>query len=128
MFVRDEKMNAKKLKKFKDILIEEKEKTLDGLMKGDETYKALKEDTHGDVVDIAFHSYETQFLLGLNQKEKEKIDAIDAALKRIENGVYGKCIDCGEEIMEERLLVLPYSTRCVACRTKFEEKQRRKRP
>ena len=120
-------MNAKKLKKFKDILTAEKEKTIDELTKGDETYNALKEDTHGDVVDIAFHSYETQFLLGLNQKEKEKIEMLDAALRRIEAGTFGKCIDCNEEITEERLTALPHSTRCLNCRTKFEEKQRRKR-
>ncbi len=120
-------MNAKKLKKYKEILIEEKNKTLYEITKGDETYNALKDDTHGDIVDVAFNAYETQFLLGLSQKEKEKIEMIDAALKRIENGTYGKCIDCNEDINEERLMALPYSTRCMTCRTKFEEKQRRKR-
>lgn len=120
-------MNAKKLKKFKDALIEEKERTLDEINKGDETYNALRQDVHGDVVDVAFHAYETQFLLGLSQKEKEKIELIDAALKRIENGTYGKCIDCGEEITEKRLTALPYSVRCLDCKTKFEEKQRRKK-
>ncbi len=120
-------MTAKKMKKFKDMLIAEKEQTLEELTKGDETYNALQNDTHGDVADIAFHAYETQFLLGLSQKEKERIELINAALKRIDDGNYGKCIECGEDISEERLTALPYSVRCMGCKTKFEERQRRKK-
>ncbi len=120
-------MNAKKIKKFKDMLIAQKEQTMEELRKGDETYNALENDGHGDTADVAFHAYETQFLLGLSQKEKEKVEVIDNALKRIENGTYGKCVDCGEEISEERLTALPYSIRCLGCKTKYEDKQRRKR-
>ena len=46
---------------------------------------------------------------------QEEIAAIDAALKRIENKVYGQCLSCGELISEERLDAVPYATRCREC-------------
>ena len=49
-------MNSKKLKKFKDLLLEEKRNTLDELLSGNETYEALKQETHGDMADIAFQT------------------------------------------------------------------------
>ncbi len=120
-------MTAKKLKKFKDLLLEEKRKTLDELLTGNETYEALKDDSHGDMVDIAFQAYEKQNLMNFSQKEKDKLDMLNNALKRIDDGTYGKCIDCKEEINEERLTALPYTLRCVNCMSKYEDKKRREK-
>ncbi|MEX3007224.1 TraR/DksA family transcriptional regulator [Hoeflea sp. TYP-13] len=54
--------------------------------------------------------FELQGLAG-----QEEVAAIDAALKRIENGVYGQCLKCGEPISEERLDAVPYATLCRNC-------------
>ncbi|GKX33913.1 MAG: dimethylmenaquinone methyltransferase [Rhizobiaceae bacterium MnEN-MB40S] len=51
-----------------------------------------------------------------NEDQKE-VRAIDAALQRIENGVFGICMECGEEISKERLDAVPYTTRCRNCMT-----------
>ena len=67
-------MNAKKLKKFKDLILEEKRKTLDELLSGNETYEALKQEAHGDMADIAFQTYEKQSLVNSSQKDKDKLD------------------------------------------------------
>lgn len=40
---------------------------------------------------------------------------IDAALKRLEGGTYGECLDCGEAIATARLEANPTATRCVRC-------------
>jgi len=44
-----------------------------------------------------------------------EIAEIDAALQRIENGVYGTCITCGDNINSARLEARPASTECVDC-------------
>jgi DnaK suppressor protein len=44
-----------------------------------------------------------------------RIKMIDAALKRIDDGDYGYCVECGEEIAEGRLEADPAAPRCVAC-------------
>lgn len=120
-------MTAKKLKKFKDLILEDRNRTLDELLSGNETYESLKEEAYGDMADIAFQAYEKQNLVNFSQKEKNKLDMLNNALKRIEDGTYGKCIDCKEEISEERLTAIPYTLRCVNCMTKYEEKKRREK-
>lgn len=45
---------------------------------------------------------------------------IDDALNRLEEGTYGICIDCGEEISEGRLKVVPFATHCVKCQERNE--------
>lgn len=120
-------MNAKKLKKYKELILSEKNRTLDELLSGNENYENLKEEAHGDIADVAFQSYEKQLLIGFSQKEKDKLEMLNAALKRIEEGHYGQCIDCKSDITEERLNAIPYALRCVNCMAKFEDKKRREK-
>ncbi len=94
-------MNVKKMSKFKDLIVAEKEKTLAGLMNDNEIYNTLKDEgSHGDLADVAFQAYEKQLLIGAHQKEKDKLEVLNSALKRIEDGTYGKCFDCKEDISE----------------------------
>lgn len=46
---------------------------------------------------------------------ESEISMITAALKRIENGVYGKCLSCGGAISEARLVAVPYAINCRNC-------------
>lgn len=119
-------MDAKKLKKFKEILLQEKENTLKELLHESEIYDSLKEESSGDVADIAFQAYEKNLLIGISQKEKEKLERINAALKRIDDESYGVCLGCGCDIEEKRLVALPWALRCVTCTTQFEEEKRKK--
>ncbi len=48
-------------------------------------------------------------------------DDIETALKSIEEGTYGICKYCGNEIEEKRLLIRPFSSSCVACKTKLQQ-------
>jgi len=56
----------------------------------------------------------------LETSREDLLYAIDEALERIAEGTYGTCVDCGAEIPEERLKVLPYAIRCVPCAEKQE--------
>lgn len=47
---------------------------------------------------------------------------IEAALARIEDGTYGRCIDCGKEIPEGRLEIKPEAARCLEDQAKFERR------
>jgi len=53
---------------------------------------------------------------------KESLAAVEGALKRIKDGTYGVCKNCGNKIPEERLAVMPTASLCVDC----EEKLRRR--
>ena len=56
----------------------------------------------------------------LNEHELVELQAIEDALKRIQEGVYGLCLSCGVPIPQERLHAAPQALRCVACQTTFE--------
>ncbi len=51
----------------------------------------------------------------LGEAERHELRRIDAALARMEEGTYGACADCGEEIEPKRLRALPHALRCQGC-------------
>lgn len=52
---------------------------------------------------------------------REDLQKIDEALRKLEEGTYGICEDCGEEISEQRLKILPYAIYCIDCKEKREK-------
>ena len=63
----------------------------------------------------------------LIQMKAETLNKIDEALRRLEEGTYGYCFECGEEISEKRLRALPFAVRCKDCEEAREVKQQRDR-
>lgn len=57
----------------------------------------------------------------MNEHEIAELNAIEAALERLAQGLYGRCQDCGVEIPEARLQAYPTALRCVACQTLAEK-------
>jgi DnaK suppressor protein len=57
----------------------------------------------------------------------ETLNRIDEALRRLEEGTFGYCFECGEEINEKRLRALPFAVRCKDCEAAREVKQQRER-
>jgi DnaK suppressor protein len=51
-------------------------------------------------------------------------DEVLAALARLEDNSYGKCVDCGHEIPEGRLDARPDASRCVGCQAKWAKRHR----
>lgn len=54
-------------------------------------------------------------LMTLAESLRESLDEVEAALERIEDGTYGKCIRCGENIPDVRLDILPAAPYCLDC-------------
>lgn len=53
--------------------------------------------------------------------EREEYKRIQQALEKIEDGTYGICVDCGQQISEKRLNSFPNAARCLSCQETFEE-------
>ncbi|MDP7062631.1 MAG: TraR/DksA C4-type zinc finger protein [Planctomycetota bacterium] len=70
--------------------------------------------------DIGGQSYTRDMQLSLLENEDEILKATQAAVKRIEDGVFGTCMACKDLIPPRRLEVLPYSSYCVGCQEKSE--------
>ena len=63
----------------------------------------------------------------LIQMKSETLTKVDAALRRLEEGSYGDCFECGDEIAEARLRALPFAVRCKDCEEARENSERRER-
>ena len=63
----------------------------------------------------------------LIQMKSETLNKINEALRRLEEGTYGNCFECGEEIAEARLRALPFAVRCKDCEEARETAEQRER-
>ncbi len=119
-------MDRKKLEFFKQYLVQQKRKLLEDAAKtlDDSDWKA--NEIPKDFVDQASDEWDRNFLLRLRQRERSLLKKIDEALIRIEEGTYGICEECGEEISEERLLARPVTTLCINCKREQEEWEKMK--
>ena len=65
-----------------------------------------------------------EVLDGLDAEGQREIEAIHAALKRLDDDVYGSCMTCGKAIAPARLEALPYAVQCVVCASQAERDRR----
>ncbi len=72
--------------------------------------------------DVAVDFLEIQNEQSLLVNEQALLSEVKDALKRIENGSYGRCVDCGQLIPEKRLEALPWAARCVKDEALLEER------
>ena len=72
--------------------------------------------------DVAVDFLETQQEQSILVNQQALLTEVEEALKRIENGTYGKCVDCGRPIPEERLEAIPWAARDVKCEEQLERR------
>jgi DnaK suppressor protein len=75
----------------------------------------------GDLVDQAGDERDRELSLLLTGRDKEKLQAINEALEKINEGSYGVCEECGDKIGAGRLKVMPLAKYCVSCQSKLEK-------
>ena len=80
-----------------------------------------------DAVESAEADIQEDIEFALVQMKSETLNKINDALTRLEQGDYGYCFDCGEEIAEKRLRALPFAVRCKDCEEVRENAQQRER-
>lgn len=98
----------------------------DILQKGEETIVDMTDDreVYADPADRATAESDRSFTLRLRDRERKLIKKIQAALQRIENGTFGECEECGEEIGVPRLKARPVTTLCINCKSMQEEDEK----
>ena len=77
-----------------------------------------------DPTDRAALESDRNFLLRIRDRERKLVVKIQEALKRIDEGTFGICQECGEEISESRLKARPVATLCVECKRKQETQEK----
>ena len=80
-----------------------------------------------DAVESSEADIQDDIEFALIQMKSETLNKIDDALLRLEQGDYGNCFECGEEIAEKRLRALPFAVRCKDCEEAREVAEKRER-
>jgi DnaK suppressor protein len=97
-------------------LYEEAERTVAGMTDTEETFP--------DPTDRATLESDRNFMLRIRDRERKLILKIREALQRIEDGAFGICEVCGDDIGIERLKARPVTTQCIDCKRKQEAGER----
>jgi DnaK suppressor protein len=77
--------------------------------------------TAQDIADRAANSYTKEFLFHQSNNERQLLQMVEVALARMREGVFGECINCGNEINSKRLEAVPWTRYCIACQEKLEQ-------
>ena len=76
----------------------------------------------GDWIDQSSQENEIHVRLALKQTDSKLLRAIEEAIHRIDNGSYGICMECENEIAPARLEAVPWTRVCIDCKAKQQEK------
>ena len=116
-------MKKKDLDFFKEYL---NDRLTELLSQADDTVSgmAVQKENFPDPTDRASLEADRNFMLRIRDREHKLIKKIKEALERIENGTFGICDTCGEEISIPRLKARPVTTQCIDCKTREEAQEK----
>jgi DnaK suppressor protein len=124
---KEKKQRKEFLKQAAEMLEDTKKQALremQGRVKGET--EGIKDEGR-DTYDLASDERDREINFILNDREREKLLAIDEALQRIKDKTYGICESCEGEIQLGRLRVLPFTRLCVKCQEENERESKRQK-
>ena len=112
-------MKKKDVQYFKEFLAKRLEELLSH---ADDTVSGMTapKENFPDPTDRASLEADRNFMLRIRDRENKLIKKIKKAIERIDNGTFGICEKCGEDISIKRLKARPVTTQCIECKTKEE--------
>lgn len=111
--------------RFKKILEAQRDELLGNAQKTITGDIHLDPDDFPDEIDAASSEMTLAFQGRLRERERGLIAKIEQALRKIEEGVYGECEACGEEISMKRIEARPVAELCIDCKAEQEKLERR---
>ncbi len=106
-----------------ELLLKERDELLSKLNSEGDDFRseAFASSGRGDSSDLASDEGAYRKMEALNAMDAKKLKAIEGALKRIGDGKYGYCLQCGKKIPEGRLRAIPEAVLCVDCKSANEK-------
>ncbi len=118
-------LNKRDLTRFKKLLLEQKDQVQGNAQKTLSGDIHVDPDDFPDEMDSASSEVNLQFAGRLREREQGLLSKINAALVKIEEGEYGECQSCGEQIGVARLKARPVAELCIECKSEQEKLERR---
>lgn len=108
-------MDKKRLKQYEAKLLEQRNMLL-GMVERTEDYgREADRDVSQDPADKASNSYTKELLFSQSTNERNTLKLIEEAIDRVEEGTFGDCLNCGQEIKPKRLEAIPWAPYCIDC-------------
>ena len=105
-------------------LHELKAEVLQSLIAENNDFRAAVEDIGvKDLADVASNDIDARTLEAVGTKDKIRLQRIESAMARLENGRFGICAGCGKKIGEARMEAIPYSVMCIECQSNSERRR-----
>lgn len=117
-------MNKTQLKKFRTLLEEKRDEIVRRAQQTLTEDMALDSNELPDEMDLASTEYLQSFTFRLRGRERSFLSKIQKALEKIDQGDFGTCEECGEEISLKRLEARPETTLCVRCKEAQEREEK----
>jgi len=117
-------MNKTQLKKFRALLEEKRDEIIKRAQQTLDEDMALDANDLPDEMDLASSEYLQSFTFRLRGREKVFLEKIAKALRKIDEGTFGECEECGEEISIKRLEARPETTLCIRCKEEQERAEK----
>jgi DnaK suppressor protein len=89
-----------------------------------EAIQAPGQMTYGSQAAAASQVFAQQRDLALRDKAAQQLGLVEAALARVADGSYGRCLRCGQPIAPGRLEALPWVAHCIECQTAIDKARR----
>ena len=114
-------MRAKDKKHFRQKLLEKKEELVSVVQKTEDYGRQVNSEAEGmDLADKASSSYTKEFMFSKSDGDRQLLQEVVDALDRLDEGDFGKCMNCGEKVEGKRLEAVPWSPFCLSCQAKAE--------
>ena len=117
-------MDKKILESFKELLLKERERLGVEAGKANKEFQILGEDRPIESEEKASVNIVLDVLAKLRDQGNKELKGIEDALTKIEAGAYGMCEECGKNISEARLKVLPTARLCINCKEIIEKREK----
>ena len=110
------------VERFKDLLEEERRRVVDAIEylhkenPGSIEDETDDETTDNHIAETATVTVDREIDYTLEENSEHVLGEIEGALKRIDEGTYGTCLNCGKPIAEDRLAAIPWATYCIDCK------------
>lgn len=108
-------MKRSELERFRQLLTTKRTELLDRVRAARSSDANETETEAPDLGDRALNTMSRDLLYQLSTGERDIVRRIDAALARMDKGVYGKCVHCNNDVQPGRLRAVPWARHCIEC-------------
>jgi DnaK suppressor protein len=108
-------VKKKEMGPYKKMLLELKTNLLKEVLVNQEAGMETHQDEVQDLADQASDAYDRELASSLSETERNRLEAVEKALERVDKGTYGECETCEKVIPLPRLKALPFARLCVSC-------------